>query len=91
MDSTSRRGDGQSMTNDAASFPEDLVDGILRIAEETGVTPETLHLAAQFRVIGWVVGFAEHPSRDESWRELVLRTGTDAGRAEAERARQRLG
>ncbi|KUN63900.1 non-ribosomal peptide synthetase [Streptomyces canus] len=42
-------------------------------------------------MIGWVVGFAEHPSRDESWRELVLRTGTDAGRAEAERARQRLG
>ncbi|WP_370124708.1 amino acid adenylation domain-containing protein [Streptacidiphilus sp. MAP12-33] len=68
-----------------------MVGAIVRIAEETGVSPETVHFAAQFKVIGWVAGLAPVLGPDETWRELVARVGTDAGRAEAERAWQGLG
>ncbi|MFI8455301.1 amino acid adenylation domain-containing protein [Kitasatospora sp. NPDC085464] len=61
---------------------------IAALAAETGVGPDTVRLAASFKVAAVLTGSDALGDDGRSWRELVARVATSEGRAEAERVRQ---
>ncbi|MFD8781613.1 amino acid adenylation domain-containing protein [Kitasatospora sp. NPDC059599] len=61
---------------------------IAALAAETGVGPETVRLAASFKVAAVLTGSDALGDDGRSWRELVARVATPQGRAEAERVRE---
>lgn len=66
--------------------PQEVADGIERVAAQCRVDAATVRLAAQVIVAGAVAGFHESPAGEGSWREVIAQVATEAGRAEALRA-----
>ncbi|GHF37119.1 hypothetical protein GCM10018790_13430 [Kitasatospora xanthocidica] len=64
---------------------------IAALAVEAGVGPDTVRLAASFKVAAVLTGSDALGDEGASWRELIARVATPQGRAEAERVGKEAG
>ncbi|MEU7104831.1 non-ribosomal peptide synthetase [Streptomyces sp. NPDC046215] len=78
--------DADSVAEYPATLPSELAAALQRLAGECGVGTEIVRLAAQLKVAGVIAGFQELPAGEDTWRGLIARVATPAGRAEAEAA-----
>jgi amino acid adenylation domain-containing protein len=83
MDSTDSQDDNDLTERGHPPLPAGIADGVLRLAGESSVHTDTVLLAAKLKVAAVVTGAPSLHAREDTWRDLISRVATEAGRQEA--------